>query len=128
MYNLMEIAKYVINCCIDNEYDLDKKRLENILIILQGAYLNNFGKKLFNEEIFAKAEILYITTFANKRFILEQKCLIADFFSEKEKELIDSVLQDVFAEKINAYLYYNNNGIIIVLTDEEIKNIYTNLT
>lgn len=128
MYNLMEIAKYIINCSIDNEYDLDKKRLENILIILQGAYLSNFGKRLFNEDIFAKAEILYVSNFANKRFILEQKCLLPDFFSEKEKKLIDSVLQDIFEKKINTYLCYNNNGIIIVLTDYEIKNIYTNLT
>ena len=124
MYNLFEVAKFIINFCIDNEFNLDIRRLENILIVLQGAYLSKFGKRLFAEKIIVKAGIVSIYNFKEKHLWLDQKYLMSKIFSQEEEHLIEKVLQDIFKEKINIYLTNNNNGIILILSDEEIKNIF----
>ena len=126
MLRIIELAKHIINCCIDNDFDVDTKRLENILIILQGAFLSRIGKKLFSEEVFIRAENVHIVGFEKNSFLFNQKTMIFLKLTDDEERIIQNILQDIYARKINIYLFYHTNQGISILSEEEIKNLFTN--
>lgn len=47
----LELAKYVLNRCIDDDYPISNLQLQKILYYIQKKYLQEIGKSAFEDEI-----------------------------------------------------------------------------
>lgn len=50
-YNVLDIARYIINYCNEHGYGVSNLKLQKILYFVQAAFLVNINKKCFNESI-----------------------------------------------------------------------------
>jgi uncharacterized phage-associated protein len=53
MYNINDIAKYVIKRCNDLEFEISNLQLQKILYYIQGYFLAAFHSVAFSDEIYA---------------------------------------------------------------------------
>ncbi len=51
VYDVLDISKYVINCCIEIDRPIDNLQLQKILYYLQGSYLEEYSDLLFENDI-----------------------------------------------------------------------------
>lgn len=107
MYNAVDIAKYVINKCIDLGRPISNLQLQKILYYIQGEYINKTnGKVLFNNKISAwqYGPVIpdvydefygYSSSNINIKYSTDELC-------ENIKNIIDPVIEE--KSKISAWL------------------------
>lgn len=100
-YDAMDIAEYVLNYC-ENELDnpISNLRLQKILYYIQGIYLRNNGKPLFDNEIEAwdYGPVVPDVYYSYNRFIGKNILGVVpkqeELFEDEEIELIQNVVND----------------------------------
>ena len=96
-----EVAKIIVNESIDKGYFLSCYKLEQLLILMKGIYLERFGETLYPEDIFTTKRGLYIPSVERSGFfcvedILENSDKLPVFIAvlQKEEEVIKYVLDN----------------------------------
>ena len=141
MNKAREVAKIIVNECIDKGYFLSCYKLEQLLILMKGVYLERYSKSLFSEEIFSTDKGLWIPNVEYSAFIQlkgdlknEEKLPVFIAPLEKENEVINYVLDNygmLYADDIKeAYamsrlaLKYKGENHNEKISDEELEEYF----
>lgn len=141
MNKAREVAKIIVNECIDKGYFLSCYKLEQLLILMKGIYLERYSKSLFSEEIFSADRGLWIPNVEYSAFIQlegdlknEEKLPVFIVPLEKENEVINYVLDNygmLYADDIKeAYaisrltLKYKGEHHQEKISDEELEEYF----
>lgn len=107
MYTALEVAKYIINKCIELNRPISNLQLQKILYYVQGEYMKcNDGQPLFNNEIMAwqygpvVPEVYYEYNKYCSNAIIFKECGEANFNVE-DQSVVDSVISE--KSKLNAW-------------------------
>lgn len=99
LYSAMDIAKYVIDKCIDDEMPISNLQLQKILYYLQVYFIKHEGIPLFEDEIEAWQfgpvipEVYYeYCGFGGFEIQIKQETDI--LLENKEKSIIDSIVDE----------------------------------
>lgn len=99
MHTALEIARYIINKCIELGRPVSNLQLQKILYYVQGEYMkNNNGEALFADEIMAwqygpvVSDVYYeYNNYCSKEIDMYQPQV---YLNDEEKNIIDPVIRD----------------------------------
>lgn len=113
-YAAMDIARYVINYCIDKKKPISNLQLQKILYYIQAAFLVEEGKPCFEEDI-----VRWRHGPVQKEVYNNFKGFIGGSIEEKQNEYIEYIFNDDFSIKKVVRVFNEND---INLKDKEIIN------
>lgn len=95
----LDVAKYIINKCIEKNKPISNVRLQKIMYLVHVGFLKEFNKKLIDDESFTAREYAPVIKSVYYKFQIygglpiddKQKCDIA--LKPEEAELIDNIVQ-----------------------------------
>lgn len=136
MNNAIDVAKYVINKCIDMENPISNLKLQKILYYLQGNFLAKFSEPAFDEEVIAWKHgpvipEVYFEFNSYGSFDITEKYNNTIDFTDEEKNMINDVIEkkcklgpwklvsDTHNEKPWKENYKEGKNIVIPKTDIE---------
>lgn len=97
MYDVLDIAKYIIKKCVDEEEPISNLQLQKILYFIQRDYLMKFDEPLFEENIvawkFGPVVVDVYYKYCNYGALKLNKHIEIEIpFKRKERKLIDNVI------------------------------------
>lgn len=141
MCKAVEIGKHIMNQCINDGYDVTPSKIQKLLYYMQGEYLVNYNKRMFEEEIVAwecgpaiKAVNYYFTKFlfdnkdklitANLFLSDEEKRVFEDVYDDKAYLTTDHLIEMTQTEEPWVITYDQGRGRNKPITDEMLKNYF----
>ena len=92
-----EKAKVIVNKCLEKGYNIDILKLEQLLVLIQGATLAKHNRNFFNQSIIATEEDLRIKEierdFSSYAFCFEQALEENMILLEHENFIADSIVE-----------------------------------
>lgn len=141
MYNVLDVAKYVIQFCREKGYMISNLKLQKILYFIQAEFLVTKDSPCFSEEIeawdfgpvvpevyhrykmFGNSNILEDNTGIRKLFFKEDRKILDDMIEACSSFTASQLVQMTHNQSpwINAYKKYYNN----IISKKSIKEFFS---
>lgn len=133
-----EKAKVIVNKCLEKGYNIDISKLEQLLVLIQGATLARHNRNFFNQSIIATEDGLRIKEierdFSSYAFCFEQPLEENIILLEHEDAIVDSIVErfGVYsANSLEGSIILNllaktcyQNGTPTIVPNEFIKDVF----
>lgn len=121
----VEYSKRIINECLERKLEINTHKLEQLLILMQGRMLTEFGRPLFTNKIVATSTRVYVPDVDKAFFEYATGCHEKQYetvsFLDDELEIVEETL-DWYAEIGPEFL--ENNTYLKFLAQKSLKNAY----
>lgn len=129
-YDVMDVAKFVVNYAAENNKDVTNMKLQKILYYLQGFSYIVFGEPLFNDEIEAwpygpvvRKAYVNFSVFGSREIPCYNNIMEFLFFKRTTLDELENY-KDIFNERVKNFLEINSNNLLDYSANELVNSTH----